>query len=514
MLRGFESSGHGIVRLTRVQSRGAWMGIVKKTLWHTAVYATGTLASRGIAVLLIPFYTRVLPKSDVANWDLSMATILFVTPILDLGISAALLRYYHRFETDAERKELFTTCLWFTVLLQAVLLAAALGYAGTLSRVVYGTSEHAGLLRLVALSGAVTVLSRLPLSWFRAQERSTLYTTLNLVRAATGPVVILVLVLGFDCAVKGILWGELVGLAAMSLAGFHLCRAWMGFRVNTRLLKPLLEFGLPLVPAGIGVAVLTVSDRYFIREWVGAEHLAVYAIGAKAGMMIQFLTQALQTAYAPAAYRVANEPDAPRVFARVLRLLAAAMGMLAITLSAFGPEMLRILAPSEGYSHAVAIIPWIAISFAVHSYVFSVMTGFSIVCRTLYATLVICSGGLVKVILNIALIRDFGLEGAAAATFFAFAFELALALRMTQRVYPVPHNWTRLATLGVVTLLTLLALTWLGLMGGLGSLCARILVQFVYVAILLACVITLDERRQGWTLVSEKFKRMRLPLRL
>lgn len=471
------------------------MGIVKKTLWHTTVYAAGTLASRGLAVLLIPLYTRVLPKADVANWDLSMATLVFLTPVLDLGISTALLRYYHRYESEDERRVLFTTCLAFTILIQVVVLAAGLGFAERISVAVYGTGEYANLVCLVAVSGTATVLSRLPLSWFRAQERSGVYTALNIVRAGVGPAAILLFVLGLDMAVEGILWGELLGLMAMALVGFYLCKSWLGKRVDVLLLRPLLEFGVPLLPAGIAVAILTTSDRYFIREWVGTEQLAVYAIGAKAGMMIQFLTQALQTAYAPAAYRVAKEPDAPAVFARLLRLLTIALAGLAVGLSALGPELLHILAPADSYSEAIGIIPWIAVSYAIHSCVYSVMTGFSIVCRTAYATFVICCGGAIKLLLNYLLIRDYGLGGAAAATFFAFAFELGLAYAMTQRVYPVPHDWPRLSLLAIATLGSLGAISVANYLDGLLGFCLRMGLFSVFAAMVLAFVATGEERR-------------------
>ena len=45
-----------------------------------------------------------------------------------------------------------------------------------------------------------------------------------------------------------------------------------------------------------------VSDRYFLRDAVGMDMLAVYSLGFKVAMVLSLATQALQTAYAPSAF--------------------------------------------------------------------------------------------------------------------------------------------------------------------------------------------------------------------
>ena len=62
------------------------MARMSKLLSQTAVYMIGLALSRGIAIALVPFYTRALAPSEFFTWDLCTTTILFVLAVAEAGI--------------------------------------------------------------------------------------------------------------------------------------------------------------------------------------------------------------------------------------------------------------------------------------------------------------------------------------------------------------------------------------------------------------------------------------------
>ena len=62
-------------------------------------------------------------------------------------------------------------------------------------------------------------LASQPLAWLRTQERSVIFAVLNIIQGATGPTLIIVLVIGFKMGVAGVVLGDTLGLATVAVCG-------------------------------------------------------------------------------------------------------------------------------------------------------------------------------------------------------------------------------------------------------------------------------------------------------
>jgi len=429
-----------------------------KTLGHTFIYMTGLVLNRGVTFLLVPVFTRVFSPADFSVWDLCNTTLLLLFPMLDFGMSPAVLRFYHEYPDERGKIAAFNTSLYFVVLLHAVLLALGLLAAPWLSLAVFRSTDHAGLIRIVVLLASATALGKQGLSLLRTMERSVAYAGLNVVRGVIGPVVILVFVLGFRTGVSGALWGDLIGLVFLALATLWVCRSWLRPVFRMDILRDMLRFALPLVPMGVSVAVLTIADRYFLSHLVELKEMAPYSLGFRVGMLMALFTQALQLSWPPSAMKMAARPDGGRMdIARTGYLLQVVLFAGATGIACFTPELLLVFAPKAGYAGAAGIIPWIAYSYAINGAVQVVNAGIGISKRTIWAmwtTLLSCG---LKLVITYWFILHYGIVGAAASTFLAFAFELAVTYAVTQRiVYPLPHNMRRIAALYGVSVLCML----------------------------------------------------------
>ena len=429
-----------------------------RTLGHTFVYMAGLVLNRGVAFLLIPLFTRVFSPEEFSTWDLCNTTLLLLFPMLDFGMSPAVLRFYHEYPDERDKAAAFNTSLLFVAGLHAVLVVTGWLAAPWLSLAVFRSTDQAGLIRVVVLLASVTALGKQGLSLLRTMERSVAYAGLNVVRGVIGPAVILVLVLGFKQGVAGALWGDLAGLAFLALATLWVCRTWLRPVFRWDILRDMLRFALPLVPVGVSVAVLTIADRYFLSHLSDLKEMAPYSLGFRVGMLMALFTQALQLSWPPSAMKMAARPGGgAQDIARTGYLLQVVLFAGATAIACCTPELLRVFAPKTGYAGAAFVIPWIAYSYAIHGAVQVVNAGIGISKRTVWSmwtTLVSCA---FKLAVTYWFIVRFGIVGAAASTFLAFAFELALTYVITQRiVYPLPHNARRIAALYGLSVLCML----------------------------------------------------------
>ncbi len=433
------------------------MTTMRKTLGHTIVYMTALVLNRGAAFLLVPVFTRVWvdDPASFARWDLCTTTLLLIYPVLDFGMAGALMRFYHEYDTESEQRRVFNTSFFFVLGLHVVLLLIGFALARPLASLVFNEPDEENLIRMVLVLGSVTALGKQGLSILRAAHRSITFAVLNVLRGVVGPLAIILFVVFLQQGVAGALWGDLVGLTVMGILSFFVLRQWIRLEFSFSQLGPMLRFALPLIPMGISAMVLMISDRYFLSRWVGLEGMAPYSLGFKVAMIMSLFTQALQLSWVPAAFQLAKEEDAQYRFAQLFRVLFTGLCLMALGLSCLAPELVRVFAPAKAYTGAELVVPWIAFSYAMHAGAQTITVSFSIVKRTMWATVVATTAALVKVILSYFVIMRYGILGAATVTFAAFTVELLLGIALTQWVYPLPHAKGRLIWLAGATVLAM-----------------------------------------------------------
>jgi len=91
-----------------------------RTLWRDgAVYALGTIVSRGLGLLLLPLYTRALAPQQFGVLDLIVTTGVLVNLLVPLETPQAVARLWNERGDGEPRRRLATTGFVF----------AAIGYA-------------------------------------------------------------------------------------------------------------------------------------------------------------------------------------------------------------------------------------------------------------------------------------------------------------------------------------------------------------------------------------------------
>jgi O-antigen/teichoic acid export membrane protein len=236
-----------------------------------------------------------------------------------------------------------------------------------------------------------------------------------------------------------------------ALVGLVLARHALAPRFDRTVLVRMLRYGVPLVPVAFAFGLIGSLDRWMLQRVRSLDEVAVYALAAKFFAVVGMGVTAFSLAFFPIAYARAKEPDAPRLYARVLGAYVAVAAAGALLIALFAPELLAFLAP-PAYVGAAAPAVWLCFAAVVQGAYYVATLGVGLALRTPLLAWGALAGALAAAIGQWWLTPRFGVAGAAAATFAGYAVALIVTWRIAQHVHPLPYRGGRLVAVGAVAL--------------------------------------------------------------
>jgi O-antigen/teichoic acid export membrane protein len=424
---------------------------MRRLVSSAALYAAGGLAQRGVGFLLIPVYTRVIAPVDYGMLEVlnSFSAVFFA--VLTLGLTSAINKCYHRdCETYEDRRRVLGTALLLDLPVLLVGAALLVWFAAPVSRILLGHEDAASLMPLVAASAVAYSVGTLVFGTLRAQERAAAFGILTLAQFVLGLGLNVLFVVGLRWGIRGVLLGNLVSQALAVPLGLWLVGGARRFVLDRRLAGLLLRFGVMLVPVMLAGWVMDQSDRYILGRLRSLEEVAVYGVGYKFGSVVDLLiVWPFQLAWPAFSFAISNRAGHRETYARTLTYFALLLTAVIVAVSLFARGGLGLLVGPR-YADAAAVIPLVALAYALNGLHYCVSPGVHLAGRTRVLPWLAAGAALVNVALNLLLIPGWGMIGAAWSTIAAYSVLAGGTIVVAQRAYPVPYEYGRLArVLGV-----------------------------------------------------------------
>jgi O-antigen/teichoic acid export membrane protein len=412
---------------------------------HSAIYGFGSLVSRFIAVLLLPVYTRFLSPADYGLIETLIALSAVLTVLLAAGVKSAFFRFYFDGEDEAGKRRVIRTSFWFTMAMGTAGLVGGLVLAGPISELLFDTGEHADLVRAAFVGLWAHVNYEQMTSLFRVEQRSIAFLVATLINLGltVGATVLLVVVL--EQGPIGVIVGNFTGTLLVYAGLLVYRRQELGLEWDRPLLREMNSFGLPLVPSALFLWALNFSDRFFLVKLSGPREVGLYAIGVRLASAIILLLAAFRAAWPAFAYSIEDDREAARAYSFVLTYLVALTSWMALALGVLAPWLVRLLTTEEFYEADRVVAPLAFAAVAFGAYIV-VVIGIGRARRTRSNWVITGAAALLSVGVNLALIPEFGMMGAAVAGICAYGTLFLGMAWKAQRVFPVPYQWRRVAT--------------------------------------------------------------------
>jgi O-antigen/teichoic acid export membrane protein len=431
--------------------------LARTILRDGAIYAVAGVLSQGIAFLLFPFFAHVFEPRDYGIIDLLGVMTTLVNLTVALEISQGLGRHFAEATDADERRSLASTAFLFAFACYSVFVALALAFAGPVTEVLLGSDVDPTILRIAVCVMWANGIGYLSLELLRWQLRPWAFAVSSITITATVTASSAVLVLVFDLGVEGAVIGQLIGFAAGGLVAFTLTRHLYRLRFDRARLRQMLSYSLPLVPASTGVFLNGYADRLAIQSRLDLDAVGVYGVSYRLSLVVGLTLIGFQGALLPQVLRNHEKADTPLQLVRVFRLFTALALTVLLVVSTWADELVRVLT-QPAYYEAADIVPLVlAAAFCAGMYIFA--PGPNIAKRTKIFAAITLGCGILNFGVAMVIVKPLGIAGAALSFLASQALAFGVLMALSQRLYPAPHQWRRLAS-GVAVGAGLTALGW------------------------------------------------------
>jgi O-antigen/teichoic acid export membrane protein len=482
-------------------------GFLRRLATTGAAYTAASIISKLFAVALLPLYTRYLTTADYGAAELLFSLVVAASIVIRLGIVEALLRFYYKADEDPARvvATSFSLLFWAGLVSVAVLMPLAGPIADLLlpdqtdPEKAIDPDTFRTLVQIAIPGLFVLTLSEYLLTIFRLDERARAFFTVTMVSVLVTIPVTVVLVVPLDLGAEGLLLGSYgTGLAVvLGLIAYH--RPRLSLVPDRPLLKRMLAFGLPTMPAELSLYALSFVDRLLIAYKLGLEAVGIYAIAVKASQGIAVLVRGFQLAFPPLAYSIQDDDEARHTYAAVVTWFVAFMCLVVSFLWLIAPWFIGVL--DSEYAEAADVVGLVSAGAAIYALYMVLLVVLGRTGQTKYNLPATLAGLAANVVLNILLLPPLGIVGAGIALVASYFVVVGLMYFYTQRLFPVPYQWLRLAkALVVVAILIAIGETFTP-DEGIAWLAVRLLIVAAFPFVLLATGFFTAQERE-WLLLA------------
>ncbi len=422
-------------------------GYLRRLATTGAAYTAASIFSKLIAVALLPLYTRYLSTEDYGAAEVLFAAVVAASIVIRLGVIEALLRFYYKDDEDPDRVvgTSFAALFWFA----GAAALIALPFADPLSEALLDESAP-DLVRISIVGLWVLTLHEYLLTIFRLEERARAFFVTTMLNVVVAIGLTIVLVVGAGEGARGLLIGSYASGAAFVLGLIFVHRRRISLWLDRALLKRLLRFGLPTMPAELSLYLLNFVDRIIIVRTLGLAEAGLYSLAVKFAQGVNVLVRGFQLAWPPLAYSIRDDDEARRAYAVVVTWFVTGCAFVVTGMWLLSRWIVRALAAPKFFDsyEAIGLIATGVTLYALYMVLVVILgrTG-----RTEFNFPATAAALVANVGLNLVLVPSMGIAGAGIALVASYFVVLALMYWFTQRLFPVPYEWGRLLRVVLVS---------------------------------------------------------------
>jgi len=411
---------------------------------NTAIYGAGSVISKAVSFLLIPLYTQFLTGYEVGIIVLLEVVEALYNSAAPLGLINSLWRFFHIERERGKEKELMASNYLFILAVNVLLFLALAAGSHWVARVYLSNGAYSTILRWFFLALFLGLSRVFLLSLLRIYEKAVQFIVL----AIADFVILLALsiwfVAGLGLGIEGVIYAKVIASALMFLLTAAYVGRRYGFRFETSIVRRSIRYGFPLIAHGVALLVLALSDRVLIKQLISVESSGVYGISYKFGMMMNMvLVTPFVQAWQPLMFRLEKQPNQKETYQRVALHFIQIAVIAWLVISVVSKYLVWLSSPEQYYG-GIIIIPWIAFSYLLYGWQNIFKAGALLNNETgkiaRYTTL----SAILNVALNLVIIPEWGLQGAAVTTVISYLLMVILVYKLSQESLPVQWRWQKM----------------------------------------------------------------------
>lgn len=433
---------------------------IKLLAKDSLIYGISGVLSRLIVVLLVPLYTRIFVPADYAVINLINSTFILIGIVSVCALDSAAGRWYFDSQETDDRKTTIASWFWvqliFSIFLGLVLMISMPAFASHVIGV--EAKQLTPIWVLACLTLITNILPSIITTWYRLNRKPAATMLFTICQSLFTIISTIVFVVVLKLHLTGVYLALFLSSLLFSIVSLIQIHSWLNIRFfNKERISEMLKFSLPMLPASLAFWLMNYAGVYFLQFLnVDADQIGLYGVGAMIAAAISLVTGAFQQAWAPFAFSILDQPNAPKIYANVFLVFGIGTSFLVLSMFLFSPELLKVFTTAK-YFDAAWVASILSINAVLIAFTNIASVGTSIKKNSTYYSAGVVLGAAATVIFFFLFIPVLGKEGAAISTVLAQLIVPVYLFSRAQKLYYIPYQFSHVAlfhimavTIGVV----------------------------------------------------------------
>lgn len=407
---------------------------LKLFLENFFAYGFINILNKIVPILMLPVVTRMLPNTgDYGRFDLFNMIINFGSSFAVLGIYDAIFREYFEKDELQYKMKVTSTGMQIVLLSSFVVMLILIIFNKAFSQIFLGDTNSTFIIVAAAIGVFLSANRNIISAPTRMQNRRTIYVVSGLSNSITyyGLAILLVYIgLGY----QGLIYGNLIASLGILLFFWILNKKEFHFKLyDKEIAKTLLKIGLPLLPVFIIYWAFSSTDKIMITHMLDLAQVGIYSIGARVASISQFIYQAFAGGWQYFAFSTMRDDDQVQLTSKIFEYLGVISFLAFLILIPFNQWIFNLLFTGD-YVKGADVFPYLFLSPLLLMLVQTAGNQFIVIKKSYYMTLSLSLGVVVNIVMNVFMIRTYGIVGCSLSTLTGYAVSVLMVVIVTSRM--------------------------------------------------------------------------------
>jgi len=415
----------------------------KKLVHNSLIYTLFSFLQRGISLLLIPIYTRVLTTTDYGIISVIGSIIEFFTVFFSLSLTSSVIRFYFDKPNDKEyEKELFGTIFTFITILSGSLSLVLLISGTWIIKPFMKDVPYSPYFYIALITMSTGPLFNIFQGALKAKQIGLQFAIQNMSKFIINLSLILLLVVIMKLGALGVILSNAIASLLFFVYSLIFLINNYGFRVNTKLLKETLKYSGPLIPNRIAGWAIGLSNKLFVNGLRSVGEAGLFSIGYNFASLIHLFTTNVNHAVLPWSYEQlkSNGEDGEKKVVQLYKTILFLLSSFALVLCLFSKELIAFVVFGDFEKG------WVVFPFYAFFYVFTFIKTLWLTpltyskIGTKYAPICTYTAAGLNIVFCFLLIPKYGIIGAGISALVSRFISTFVMMYFSRKIMNIGHN--------------------------------------------------------------------------
>lgn len=380
-------------------------------LKNMGILTISNFASKILVFLLVPLYTSVLTTAQYGSYDLAVSTTTLLYPILTLNIVDAVMRF--SMDKGYSKEKIVSIGMRF-VSISIILFGLGMFI---LNRFALWPDIH-GLELFIFFYYISYVFNQFLIQFAKGLERVKDMGVAGVISTVITLATNILFLLVFEWGLIGFF---LASIMAQALSAFYLMVRVRFFnfitdlKIDKELAKEMLVYCVPLIASVVGWWINSTADKYVVTFMIGLSANGLLSVSYKIPQTINTLQSIFIQAWQISAIKEYGEKDISRFYGNTFSIINVIMCAVCSWLILLTKPIASILYAKDFYA-SWQYVPFLLIASVLNcasGLLGPILSAHKNSKAMMWSALI---GAIANIILNIALVKIIGIQGATIAT--------------------------------------------------------------------------------------------------